>query len=552
MAHSYPVRVIRHLPRASAWVFGALLIVTVLLIIASFFMDGPLRRSIENGMNSSLRGYSVTIEKAHLSLFGPAVSLQRMIVRQTPHDSEPQSARTVALLPHLRASLQWRALLTGHLVSDFAFDKPIINISTKQYRKERTDSVKVQDRGWQQAAQEIFPFKINTITVNDGDFTYTDDEDPLHPIYVSHVNFSASNIRNIRSADHAYPSPIHGEGVLFGKGSARIDGQMDLLAQPSPAVNFTYVVNEVPLTAVKPMLEREGVIMRGGTIESHGAVEYSPWAKVYHIHGITLEGLNADYKHNIPRALGNVHQAVATTSLDPDYVLRIDTIEVKNSAFGMNRDVGKHPYRLFFTHANARMLNYSNRFGRGPAVATMQGKFMGSGQTAVRANFRPESDGPNFDLAVAVEGTDLTSMNEMLSAHGKLDVTKGSFAVYSQIDVANHRMNGYVKPIFKDVTVYDWHQDKNNNVFNQLYQLVVSGVAKLFEKGKEDEIVSRSRLSGPIGTTTVSTFELIETAFENAFIKAITPGFDKIFKRGSKDDDKNAAKPKRVAAKKGA
>src|SRR5262249_7990761 len=125
MAHSYPVRVIHHLPRAAVRVLSALCILIVAVIIASFFVDGPLRRSIERGMNQRLRGYAVTIDRAHFSIFGPSVTLGRMIVRQT----EPDTARkpephTVALIQRLRASLQWRALLTGHLVSDFTLDTP--------------------------------------------------------------------------------------------------------------------------------------------------------------------------------------------------------------------------------------------------------------------------------------------------------------------------------------------------------------------------------------------------------------------------------------------
>src|SRR5688572_15174305 len=124
MAHSYPTRFVRQLPRAAMQVVAGLLIVVVLLIVVSFFVDGPLRRSIERGMNQALTGYSVTIEKAHLNIFSPSVTLTRTIVRQDITDG-----KTVAMLPKLRASLQWRALLSGNLVLDFMLEKPIVNIS---------------------------------------------------------------------------------------------------------------------------------------------------------------------------------------------------------------------------------------------------------------------------------------------------------------------------------------------------------------------------------------------------------------------------------------
>jgi hypothetical protein len=545
MPYSYPARFVRHLPRAAVQVVAGVLIVVALLIVVSFFVDGPMRTAIERDMNKALTGYRVSIEKAHLNIFSPSVTLTRTIVRQDITDG-----KTVALIPKLRASLQWRALLSGNLVSDFTLEEPIINISRSQFQKERGDSVDLGDRGWQEAAQEIFPFKVNTFKIVDGEFTYID-KDPTHPIQISRLNLEASNIRNIHAADREYPSPVHMSGVLFDKGRLMVDGHADFLAPRHPAIRIRYDIADTPLEGLKPIAQYENVTLKGGIVKSHGSVEIAPWVKLIHINDVSVDRLDVDYHHNIPRALGGVNRAVTDANNDPDYILRIDSINVSNSSIGMNRDKGKHPYRLFFTNANARVTNYSNRFRQGLAIGTMQGKFMGTGRTAVRATFRPGISGPNFDLAVAIEDTDLPSMNKMLSAHGKLDVSKGTFAVYSQLNVSNHQMNGYIKPIFKNVTVYNWKQDKGNNVFNQLYQLVVSGVTKLFEGGKDDRVVTRATLSGPVGQTYASTWELIYNAFENAFIKAITPGFDKFFGRENKPSAPQKPAPKRAAVKRG-
>src|SRR5215213_3052936 len=100
-AHPYHVRVVHHLPSAAVKVLVGLVAFILVVIIGSFFVDGPLRRSIERGMNDALKGYTVSVEKAHLNIFGPSVTLSRTIVRQDITDG-----RTVALLPRLRASLQ--------------------------------------------------------------------------------------------------------------------------------------------------------------------------------------------------------------------------------------------------------------------------------------------------------------------------------------------------------------------------------------------------------------------------------------------------------------
>ncbi len=70
-------------------------------------------------------------------------------------------------------------------------------------------------------------------------------------------------------------------------------------------------------------------------------------------------------------------------------------------------------------------------------TATLDGRFMGSGPTKVTAHFRPEVDGPDFDLRVAIDATDLRTMNDMLRAHGKFDVVAGVFSFYSELAVKN-------------------------------------------------------------------------------------------------------------------
>jgi hypothetical protein len=85
-------------------------------------------------------------------------------------------------------------------------------------------------------------------------------------------------------------------------------------------------------------------------------------------------------------------------------------------------------------------------------TATLDGRFMGSGPTKVLAHFRPEMDGPDFDMKVAIENIDLRTMNDMLRAHGKFDVVAGVFSFYSELAVKNAQIRGWVKPLFRDGT----------------------------------------------------------------------------------------------------
>jgi len=60
-AHKPAARIFRAIPKLLFWSVGSLLGLLLLLFIASFFLDEPLRKSMESNMNRHLKGYSVRL-----------------------------------------------------------------------------------------------------------------------------------------------------------------------------------------------------------------------------------------------------------------------------------------------------------------------------------------------------------------------------------------------------------------------------------------------------------------------------------------------------------
>lgn len=112
-------------------------------------------------------------------------------------------------------------------------------------------------------------------------------------------------------------------------------------------------------------------------------------------------------------------------------------------------------------------------------------------------------------------------------AYGNFDVTAGLFSLYSELRVKNGRVEGYIKPRFKDMKVYDARQDKEKNLFHKLYEGLVGGVAKLLENTPRDEVATRTEVSGPLESPRSSTWQTVVNLVTNAFFKAILPGFEK-------------------------
>jgi hypothetical protein len=218
----------------------------------------------------------------------------------------------------------------------------------------------------------------------------------------------------------------------------------------------------------------------------------------------------------------------------PGMDLRLDRLEIVDSNLGFVNKSRTPPYRVFLAGTHLTITNLSNQFAHGPATAQLTGKFMGSGITKATAHFRPEKNGPDFDLDAAIENTDMTTMNNLLRAYGKFDVVAGAFSFYTELQVKNDQISGYVKPLFKDMKVYDKRQDAEKSAFRRLYERLVGGIAKLLENRAHDEVATKATISGSVSNPGSSTWQVIGSLIQNAFIKAILPGFDNELTKAAK------------------
>jgi hypothetical protein len=520
-------RAARRLPRWVLWGGGILLLLFLLTILTSLFIDEPLRRSMERRMNEKLTGYTVRIPELDFRLLGLSVTLQNLTVRQDAHPEPP-----IAFIREWKASVHWKELLNLHLVADMVFEEPRLHINLTQLRSEDRDRLPVNRKGWQQAFAEMYPLKINLARVRNGALTYVD-EDPERPIRVTRIDFTASNIRNIHSRERHYPSPVRLEGVLFEKGVALFEGHADFLAEPHPGFHTVFDVRDVPLDPLRLPLSRASLTVRGGVLSSSGRIEYAPQIKVADVRDLTIRGVRVDYVHTARTAAAEkrrgdkVEKAAREAANKPGLLLKLRQFRLRDSEFGMVNRAKDPSYRVFLSDTDLDVSNLSNQFREGPAKARLTGKFMGSGRTLAIASFRPEKQGPEFDLDLAIENTQVTAMNDLLRAYAKFDVVEGVFSLYTEFRVKNRRIRGYVKPIFEDLDVYDKRQDKDKSIFKKIYEGVVGGLSKLLENRERDEVVTVAEIEGPVSNPDSSTWEIVGGLIRNAFFEAILPGFER-------------------------
>ena len=522
----------RHGP-ARRLVGAGLALVLPFAMLAAFFIDEPLRRYMERQMNAHLKGYTIRIAKLDFHPLGFAIDLEDWTVAQEAHPEPP-----VASFERLTASVQWHALILGRLVATFHFERPRIHVNRQHLLAEARDEVAIEDRGWQQALEAIYPLKINELTVSDGEVTYIDD-DPKRPLTLKAVDFVASNIRSIRSRERTYPSDLHLTATVFDSGKLSLDGSADFLAEPHLGLKADLGLEGMKLDYFAPVAQRYNVAITNGTLSAEGNLEYSPKVKVGALHDVTLANIAVQYANRpqrdaaVKEVAEKTKQAAKEVGNDPGILLKIDRLRIQNGNFAFVNEGQEPAYKLTLTDTEATLSNLSNQQKRGAAIASLKGRFMGSGDTDATATFRPEEQGPDFDFGLQIRETDLRSLNDLFRAYGNFDVVGGKFALTLELRVRNQRIDGYIKPFFRDMDVYDRRQDADKNMFRQTYEGLVGGVAGLLENVPRDEVATRTDISGPASNPRTSTWQTVINLVQNAFFKAILPGFEQeVGKRG--------------------
>lgn len=511
------------------WLTGTLLAVLVLLLAASYLAGEPLRRYIEHQMNERMDGYTASIRALRFHLVGISWDLKDVVVVQDANPDPP-----VLRIKTLSANVQWWALLHGRLVSDFSLVEPVVYVNREQLVKEATDEVPVDKRGWQDALQAAHPFKVNEFKIVDGDVTYVD-TGQARPLRLTRINALAHDIRNVRSAPGTYPSPLHLDAVIFESGKLLVDGDADFFGEPHAGVKGRIDLERVALDYFKPVLARYNFELKRGVLTGRGNVEYSPTVKVVDLDEVRLDNFDGSYVHRKGTAAEETTKAAARKTAEvakdvsnkPDTLIRVRELTAKDSTFGfVNADVSPQ-YRVFIANTDISVRNFSNHRTEGTATAALRGRFMGTGETVVQATFRPETHGPDFDVDIKIENTDMRRMNDLLRAHGKIDVASGVFSFYSQLAVKNGRINGYVKPLFRDLDVYAKEQDQDKKLLAKFKEKAIDAAAKLFKNRRRDEVATRATIAGSVENPKASTWQVLVNVLRNAFVKAILPGFDR-------------------------
>lgn len=384
---------------------------------------------------------------------------------------------------------------------------------------------------WQDRVKELLPITVRQVAIQNGSVEYRPGADAA-PVRIQRLDVTTSNIRNRSVPEEPYPSTFRIAGVLPEDAQVAVDGQADFLEKPLPRVDAKMDLRRLHLGSVQPVAQQANVYASKGVLDLSGRVQYADGRADVTIDRLLLDGAKVDYVH--AGATNAKEQARATAGArraqqaqhDPAVQVRVAHGQILNSEIGFVNKAASPDYRVFMADLNVEMDNLSTKPKEGTGAIKVTGKFMGSGPTVVSGNFRPEQPTPDFDLRVKIIKTKVSSLNNLLRAHGGIDTTEGMFAFFSELSVRDNHIDGYVKPLLRDVDVYDPQQDRNKGMAKRLYEAVVGGVLGVLENAPRNEVATKGEIAGQVDNPQANTWQVVGNLVQNAFFKAILPGFE--------------------------
>jgi membrane protein len=503
------------------------LILTVLM--ASSLLSEPIKNYAERQANERLPDFDITIGKLHLQPFRLGIGVEDLHVRLRAKPDPP-----LAEIAQVKAHIRFLPLFTGKLDVNLQIEGPQFSATSQQVdsilHTSKQEETKQKAVAWQDTMRKMMPIHVS-LSLSNGAVRYHSDPH-VEPIQLHQLQMTAANVTNRPPENEPYPSELRVKAHLADNAEVALNSHVDLLAKPSPRMDGDLKVQHLTLPTLRPLVEEYNVQLRQGAFDMTGHVKYSSPTTVVDIHDFVLENAKVDYIHTAPTKDKEAQRAkkgaehVKDVHKDPSVVVKVSHGKILHSDVGFIDKAASPDYRVFLSDMNLDLENFSNRPEDGMGNMKLTGNFMGSGPTVVIGSFRPEKPNPDFTVQVRIVKTQVTALNKLLEAYGQMDAKQGTFAFFSDMRVKNNRIEGYVKPFLKDVEVYDPEQDTDKQTLKKLYEAVVNGVLDLFTSRPTGQVATETDVSGPVENPHSSTWQILEKLVQNAFFKAILPGFE--------------------------
>ncbi|MGE7989759.1 DUF748 domain-containing protein [Pseudomonas sp. NPDC089554] len=212
--------------------------------------------------------------------------------------------------------------------------------------------------------------------------------------------------------------------------------------------------------------------------------------------------------------------------------ITLNEVRIDNGTLAFRNFTSKPPVELKATQLQASIRNLTNvrdAQGRRDASFEASARLLGDARAESRATFDPFSDFDDFEFRLRATNIQLRSLNDFASAYGKFDFNAGHGDVVIEAQAEGGQLNGYIKPLLRDVDVFNWQQDvenKNKGFFRSVWEALVGASETVLKNQPKNQFATRVELSGSVHQQDISAFEAFLQILRNGFVQAFNARYE--------------------------
>jgi hypothetical protein len=206
----------------------------------------------------------------------------------------------------------------------------------------------------------------------------------------------------------------------------------------------------------------------------------------------------------------------------------INRLRINNGKIAFYDFSTKPQVDIFLNNVQLDALNLNNAKDNPenlPSRIYLQALSIGNGQLNLAMKVNVLKQVPDLDMDLRFENVDMKALNDFFGAYANVDIEKGKFNLYSEVAVLDGKISGYVKPLFNDLKVINWKEDREQPV-KLVWESMVGFLAEIFENQRKDQFATRVPMTGQIAEVDTEFWPALWNVFSNAFVEAFNANTD--------------------------
>lgn len=203
--------------------------------------------------------------------------------------------------------------------------------------------------------------------------------------------------------------------------------------------------------------------------------------------------------------------------------IKINNLKIVDGSLFLYDYDSKNRSNIYLKDLNANFANMSNVIAANqllPSSFVVSATSIGNGKLNVKGKADFLKQVPNIDYNFVFEDVNMPALNDFLRSSANIDAERGNFNLYHELAINDSVVDGYIKPIIKDLKIFKW-KEEGRGTWGFIKEGGIDLTAQLFKNHKKDQFATKLPVRGPITDPKFKGFIAFTSTLQNTFIKAL-------------------------------